>query len=145
MCIYRDLEGFLAADWSKCQADFTSGEFVGWDARYSADPLKWVVTYSNLESYHEAWIKGALDFQKAELPENVREQLYAAVSLVRIDLKEDTGIVHKRFKGQIIFKNQSTQPLNWQSIFFLRKSQNRWHQAGFIGYLPLDLGGSTEK
>lgn len=144
MCVRRDLEGFLAADWSMCEADFIADGFVGWDGHHTANPLKWTVTYPHLESYKEAWLKGAQDFQKNSIPDNIHEQLYALVSLVRIELGDETGIVHKKFTGQIQFKDQSKQSLNWQSIFYLRKIQGMWRQAGFIGYLPLDLGSATE-
>jgi hypothetical protein len=145
MCVRRDLEGFLAADWSICAEDFMSEGFIGWDARHSADPMEWVATYSNLETYKTAWLIGAQDFQKNNLPADIRDQLYAIVSLVRIELNDNTGIVHKKFKGQVKFQNHSVQSLNWQSIFHLRKIDGRWLQSGFIGYLPLNLGSPTSK
>jgi len=145
MCVRRDLEGFLAADWSICAGDFISEGFMGWDARHSADPMEWVATYPNLETYQKAWLNGAQHFQKNHLPDDIRDQLYALVSLVRIELNENTGIIHKKFKGQVKFKNQLVQPLNWQSIFHLRKIDGRWLQSGFIGYLPLDLGSTSSK
>lgn len=140
MCVRRDLEGFLAADWSICEGDFTLEGFMGWDGSHSANPLEWLATYPNLESYKKAWLKGAVDFQKNNIPYDIREQLYAIVSLVRIELGEENGLVHKKFKGQIRFKDQSTQSFNWQSIFHLKKIQGTWRQTGFIGYLPLNLG-----
>lgn len=145
MCVRRDLEGFLAADWSMGADDFISDGFMGWDGRHSANPSDWAATYPNLESYQKAWLQGAQDFQKNDLPDDIREQLYAIVTLARIELNEDTGIVHKKFNGQVKFKNQTTQALSWQSIFLLRKKEGRWLQAGFIGYLPLNLGSFSSK
>jgi hypothetical protein len=140
MCVRRDLEGFLATDWSICGDDFISEGFMGWDACHSANPLEWKATYPNLESYQKAWLKGAQDFQDNDLPDDIRAQLYAVVSLARIELNESNGIVHKKFNGQIKFKNQSIQTLTWQSIFHLKRNEGQWRQAGFIGYLPLNLG-----
>lgn len=140
MCVRRDLDGFLAANWTICEGDFISEGFMGWDGCHSANPLEWLATYPNLESYKIAWLKGALDFKKNNIPSDIREQLYALVSLVRIELGEESGLVHKKFSGQIKFKDKSMQSFNWQSIFLLRKTNGTWRQAGFIGYLPLNLG-----
>ena len=139
MCVRRDLEAYLAADWTRCADDFKSEGFVGWDAGHNHDPLKWKVTFPSLDSYRESWLIDAQNFKKQKLPADIREQLYQLLSLVRIELKNDTGIVHKKFNGVLKINSNSEKKLAWQSIFFLKKENHRWLQAGFIGYLPLEL------
>ena len=143
MCVRRDLEAFLAADWAQCSDDFKSEGFVGWDAGHHPDPLKWQVTFPDLDSYRRSWLIDAQNFKKQKLPANISEQLYQLLSLVRIELQSDTGIVHKKFDGVIKINSESEKKLAWQSIFFLKKENNRWVQAGFIGYLPLKLSSEN--
>jgi hypothetical protein len=50
--------------------------------------------------------------------------------------------VHKKFEGVLKLKTGSEKILKWQSIFYLKKINNRWLQAGFIGYLPLELSSN---
>jgi hypothetical protein len=50
MCVRRDLEAFLNADWDLCASDFYSNGFLGWDGTHSADALKWKVSFPSLDS-----------------------------------------------------------------------------------------------
>ena len=137
MCVRRDLEAFLAADWSICANDFVSEGFSGWNAHFNSDPQEWKLGFPNLESYRDTWIKEAKDFSEKKWGPNVREQLYGALLLDRIEIGADAVLVHKVFDGNLVMSNGTSERLHWQSLFNIRKQDGRWKQAGFVGYLPI--------
>ncbi|MDA8964595.1 hypothetical protein N9H09_00275 [bacterium] len=137
MCVRRDLEAFLAADWSFCSNDFISEGFSGWNAHFKSDPQEWQLGFPNLESYRDVWIHDAQGFSEENWGPNVREQLYGALRLDRIEIGADAILVHKVFDGNLLMSDGTSERLHWQSLFNLRKEDGRWKQAGFVGYLPI--------
>ena len=61
-----DIDAFLAQDWSMCENDFVDENFMGIDARKSANPDSWSLTYDSLETYKTDWLKQAADFASNE-------------------------------------------------------------------------------
>ncbi len=137
ICVKRDILGFAAADWAVCEGDFAAEGFAGWDARFSADPLAWQMTYPSLASYRDAWLTEARAFARRTWRVPLARDLFASMSLARIDVEGDAAIVHKRFDGRLHPADGEPIPLQWQSLFHLRRAGGRWVQRGFIGYLPL--------
>ncbi|MBA4135856.1 MAG: hypothetical protein C0518_00910 [Opitutus sp.] len=136
MCVRRDLEAFLTADWNICAGDFVDEGFVGWNAHFVSDSMKWTVGFPTLTAYRETWLSDARAFAAKVWAADTRERLYRALTLARIDFASDSILVHKRFDGALYLTDGSEQTLRWQSLFVLRRIGGRWKQAGFIGYLP---------
>lgn len=137
ICVRRDIQSFVAADWGICAADFTADGFSGWDARFSPDPMHWQMTFPSLEDYKSAWLKDAQSFAGRRWKTPLAEGLFAALSLARVEVSGDKALVHKRFDGQLFPAGAEPLLLSWQSIFHLRRAAGRWSQCSFIGYLPL--------
>ena len=136
MCVRRDLEAFLACDWSMTAPDFQDEGFLGIDACQSRDPHDWIPKYPTLESYHQEFERQALEFSKNEFDEDPRTALYASLSLSDPKIDGESGLIVKTFNGSIPAGGETIE-LNWQSIFQLRRYESRWLIAGFVGYLPL--------
>lgn len=137
VCVRRDIESFVAADWSICADDFDPNTFAGWDARFSSDPMRWEMRFPRLEDYKLAWLRDARAFAARSWRTPMSESLHAALSLSRIEPDGEKALVHKRFDGQLLPADGDPIPLRWQSVFHLRKYGGRWLQCGFVGYLPL--------
>ena len=137
ICVRRDIRSFVAADWEICAADFTTGSFSGWDARFSADPMQWKMTFPTIDDYKASWIRDARLFAGRSWQTSLADSLFGALSLLRVEVTGDTSLVHKRFSGHLLPVDGETIPLRWQSIFHLRREGGRWCQSGFIGYLPI--------
>jgi hypothetical protein len=137
MCVRRDLEAFLSADWNVCADDFVNEGFVGWHAQFKSDPREWMVGFPTLTAYREAWLADARAFAAKAWAADTRDHLYRALTLARIDFAPDSILVHKHFEGALHLTDGSEQALRWQSLFVLRRAGDRWKQAGFVGYLPL--------
>jgi hypothetical protein len=137
MCVRRDLEAFLAADWNICAGDFQVEGFTGWDAHFTSDPSRWQIGFPTLRVYRDAWLADARRFSAKRWTPDARECLYRALTLARIEFGTDSALVHKRFDGVLHQVGGADQRLCWQSLFILRRTAGQWKQAGFVGYLPL--------
>ena len=45
-------------------------------------------------------------------------------------------MVNKEFNGRFLIKNNKTIELNWISIFLMKKINDQWKIANFVGYMP---------
>lgn len=137
ICVRRDILAFAAADWSICAADFKQEGFSGWDAGRSADPHLWRMAFPSLGEYRRAWEKDAAAHISREWERPLRDSLFEALTLARVDITGDVALVHKRFDGRLLPRQGQPIQLRWQSLFQLRRECGRWLQTGFVGYMPL--------
>jgi hypothetical protein len=136
MCVRRDIEAFLAQDWSICGDDFIAEGFIGLDGRFNANPDTWRITFPTLDSYRDVWLMQSRDFNHRRFRENPREALFGAISISAIEFNGDTALVHKKFAGHLTELNGDQMPIRWQSLYFARNLGGRWRLNGFVGYLP---------
>lgn len=137
MCVQRDIEAFLAADWTITGPDFDQDEFLGIDAGGSANPEDWQPKYPTLQSYKQEFDRQAADFATLEFAADPRTALYSALTLSKARVVEDRATILKTFDGEIPLADGSSQILSWKSLFHLRQKNNIWRFTGFVGYLPL--------
>lgn len=142
ICVRRDVEAFLAKDWTICAADFHEQGFIGIDGRASDNPDEWRITFPTLAAYRESWIRQSRDFGNQRYASDPRAALYAAISLAAVNIEGDAALVHKKFDGSLTREDGSLERLLWQSLFFARRLEGRWKLCGFVGYLPSPMGGT---
>lgn len=137
ICVRRDLEAFLAADWSITADDFCASDFLGVDANGSLDPLQWTPAYSSLEAYKKEFELQAADFGRKSFSTDIRGDLYNLLSLSDPEINEDRALIVKTFDGSVSELDGTTTDMKWQSVFHFRNVDTRWLITGFVGYLPL--------
>ena len=62
MLVPRDIDAFLAADWSMVAGDFVEEGFIGIDSRREVSPDKWRLAFPGLAAYRDEWLRQARDF-----------------------------------------------------------------------------------
>jgi len=135
MLVERDIDAFLAADWSMVDSDFRREGFLGLHAHKSELPDSWRLDFPNLETYRDEWLRQAKASQEVEYAEPVRDALFRATNMRDIDLRGDTAVCHKKFDGTIRRADGAADTLNWQTLYFCRRNGSRWQISGFLGYL----------
>jgi len=135
-----DIDAFLAQDWSMCENDFVEENFMGIDARKSANPDSWSLTYDSLVTYKTDWLKQAADFASNEYKEHKRKTLFDATTLRDIEIKGNSAVLHKKFDGSITRMDGVIEPILWQTIYKMKKVSGDWKIIGFIGYMPNPMG-----
>ena len=136
-CVRRDIQSFVAADWSICADDFVAEGFAGWDAGFMSDPMQWQMRFPSLKHYQKAWLAEAMKFTQQTWQVPLAESLFNALKLKRIEITGEQALVHKCFEGELRPVGTAPIPLRWQSIFHLQRVDDRWRQRGFVGYLPI--------
>ena len=134
--INNDFNAFCNNDWSIIENDFISEGFFGIQANNSSNKLDWGLQYDTLESYKLDWINQSREFNKFEFLEDPLSTLFNTTNLSKIEIKESTAMVNKEFNGRFLIKNNKTIELNWISIFLMRKINDQWKIANFVGYMP---------
>lgn len=138
ICVRRDILSFVAADWQLCAVDFAEEGFAGWNACLERDPRRWRMDFPSLSAYRDAWLRDAKSHALRSWRIPPATSLFSALTLARVEVTGDTALVHKRFDGELHPLAGPPLPLRWQSIFHLQKTDGRWRQRGFVGYLPLE-------
>jgi enamine deaminase RidA (YjgF/YER057c/UK114 family) len=141
MLVRRDIEAFLAGDWSLTAPDFDQNSFFAVNGRASANPDTWRVTYATLDDYRDDWLEQSRS-TRAEFVD-VEAALFDATTLRDIDINGDVAVAHKKFDGSIGRADGSREPLNWQTLYHCRRIDGRWRIVGFTGYLPHPMGART--
>lgn len=137
-----DIDAFLAQDWSMCADDFVEENFMGIDARKSANPDSWSLNYDSLEAYKDDWLKQASDFASNEYKDDKRKALFDATTLRDIEIKGNSAVLHKKFDGSITRIDGVVEPILWQTIYKMKKVDDSWKIIGFVGYMPNPMGGN---
>lgn len=140
MLVARDIEAFLACDWSRVEPDFAANRFLGIDGKASGNPDNWRISFPNLAAYRDSWLAGAHDFASRAVAETARQGVFGATRLDEIEIAGDRALAHKKFDGKVAMADGTFDILNWQSIYTLARLPAGWKLTGFIGYLPHPMG-----
>jgi hypothetical protein len=145
MLVTRDIDAFVAADWSKVAGDFDVPAFFGIDGARNPSPDNWKLGFPDLETYKTEWLRQAEEFSKTEFVGDARAAIFAATNLTDIELNGDRAIARKKFDGSIRKADGSEDRLLWQTLYFCTRKEGRWKICSFIGYLPNPLGAEADK
>jgi len=126
----------LAQDWSRCADDFEAEGFVGLDARFTADPAAWRLTFPTLESYRPGLGAAESRFCRGRSGGRRPRRLVRRHAPGPDGHRGEHALVYKKFSGEVKMRGGKTVPLHWQSLFFSRRAVGRWKLRGFVGYLP---------
>ncbi|ASP32666.1 hypothetical protein [Labrenzia sp. VG12] len=139
MLVMRDINAFVAADWSQVADDFDVSAFFGVDGGRAVNPDDWTLGFPDLETYKTEWLRQAADFAETEFAEDARAAIFEATDLSAIEVKGGRAIAHKKFDGSITKADGSVDRLLWQTLYFCVRKEGRWKICGFAGYLPNPL------
>jgi hypothetical protein len=140
MLVTRDIDAFLAADWSMVEDDFERIGFIGVHAHKCENPDSWRVAFPTLEAYRDEWLRQAAATAKVRYAEPLRAALFRATNLRDIDVAGDVAMAHKKFDGTIARADGGQDTLNWQTLYFCGRRHGRWKLTGFVGYMPFPMG-----
>ena len=140
MLVKRDIQAFLAEDWSQVESDFIESEFFGIDAHQTDNPDAWTLNFPTLADYRDSWLEQAKTFADTEWDCDVEQAMYQLTHMRDIDVSGDRALLHKKFDGCLAKADGTQQRLRFQTLYRCRKVDNRWRIAGFTGYLPLPMG-----
>jgi hypothetical protein len=140
MLVTRDIDAFIAADWSAVQDDFIDAGFMGMNGNFQPDPQGFTLGFPNLAAYRETWLQQANDFaaQSAAgvFQGDPRDGIFNATRLEEIEITDDAALVRKKFDGKLAKTDGSFDRMNWQTLYICRRIGGDWKIAGFVGYLP---------
>ncbi|MDQ0456455.1 hypothetical protein [Rhizobium paknamense] len=140
MLVPRDIDAFLAADWTVVAGDFIEDGFYGISGNHQADPGQWTLAFPTLAAYRAEWLRQAEDFAAKRYAEDPRIAIFNTTTLEEIDVKGDAALARKRFKGGIRRADGAFDSMEWQTLYSCRLHQGRWKLSGFTGYLPYSMG-----
>jgi len=140
MLVRRDIEAFIAQDWSMVEQDFVAEGFIGIDAHRSDNPDSWRLGYPALEHYRRSWLAQSHEFMRRQAGRDPKEALYRATILRDIEIEGDTAVAHKKFDGHIPVVEGEPIELRFQTLYYCRKIGEAWKAIGFLGYLPNPMG-----
>lgn len=134
MLVERDIAAFLARDWAMIAGGFLEEGFAGHIG--AANPDHWRIGFPSLESYREEWLRQADELGASTLVGEEKANFLFRASVLRdIEISGEVATAHKKFDGRAMTAEGRELVLNWQSIYWLRKT-DRWRITGFVGYLP---------
>ncbi|SDG52557.1 hypothetical protein [Pelagibacterium luteolum] len=140
MLVARDIDAFIACDWSMVEGDFAADRFMGIDGKASANPDDWRISFPGLAAYRDSWVAGAIDFRARAIAATAKQAVFNATTLTDIEVTGDRALAHKKFDGQVEMAGGDIDILNWQSVYTLARIDGEWKLTGFIGYLPYPMG-----
>lgn len=140
MLVERDIDAFLAADWSKVAGDFVEDGFIGIDGKREVSPDKWRLAFPSLNAYCNEWLQQAKDFAQQSFAEDPRTAIFTTTTLEDIEIDGDMALARKKFDGSLKKSDGSVDVLKWQTLYYCRLHEGRWKICGFTGYLPNPMG-----
>ena len=140
MLVPRDIDAFLAADWSMVEGDFVEEGFIGIDGRKDVSPDKWRLAFPALSAYRDEWLRQAKDFATQSFAEDTRTAIFTTTTLEDIEIEGEMALVRKKFNGGIRKLDGSLDVMQWQTLYYCRLHEGRWKICGFTGYLPNPMG-----
>ena len=141
MLVRRDIDAFLATDWSMVENDFARDRFFGMHGRFLANPDSWQLRFPDLDSYRDEWLRQARETAASVYAEPLRDALFGLTNLRDIELQGDRAVARKKFDGTIDRGADGVDRLNWQTLYFCARIDGSWKITGFVGYLPHPLHG----
>jgi hypothetical protein len=140
MLVPRDIDAFIAADWSAVAGDFIASGFTALSGHFQSDPDGYTLAFPTLEAYRVEWLRQAQEFgadhKAGKFAGDPRPGIFAATRLEQIDLTGDAALVRKKFDGRLAKADGTFDRMNWQTLYICRRDAGRWKIAGFVGYLP---------
>ena len=140
MLVTRDIDAFLAADWSVVAGDFVEESFIGIDGKRELNPDKWRLTFPSLAAYRDEWLRQAKDFAEQSFAEDPRAAIFATTTLEDIEVNGELALARKKFDGGLRKSDGTFDVMKWQTVYYCRLRQGRWKICGFTGYLPNPMG-----
>ncbi|WP_172293713.1 hypothetical protein [Pseudoruegeria sp. HB172150] len=136
MLVPRDIDAFLAADWSMVEGDFIAENFTGMNGNFDPNPQKWTLSFAALDAYRDEWLRQATANRSTEYAEDPRAAIFSATRLEEIEIDGPAALVRKKFDGRIKRADGGEDRMLWQTLYWCRESAEGWKIAGFVGYLP---------
>ncbi|OLP42350.1 hypothetical protein [Rhizobium oryziradicis] len=140
MLVLRDIDAFLAADWSMVEDDFIAEGFIGVNGQKDSNPDNWRLSFPDLPSYRDEWLRQAKDFAQQTFAEDPRTAIFTTTTLESIEIEGNTALVRKKFDGGIKKADGTLDVMQWQTLYYCRLHEGRWKISGFTGYLPNPMG-----
>lgn len=140
MLVPRDIDAYLAADWSMVADDFIEQGFLGISGNKSPNPDQWTLAFPTLAAYRDEWLRQAREGLSVAYGEDPRAAIFRTTRLEEIDIVNETAIVRKKFDGGIRKADGGFDVMIWQTLYYCRLHEGRWKIAGFTGYLPNPMG-----
>ena len=140
MLVRRDIDAFLAQDWTMVEGNFIAEGFFGLHAHGLSNPDSWKLAFPALADYRDEWLRQAAETAETEFAEPLREAIFRVTTLRDIDIGDDVAVVRKKFDGTVAKADGSTDRLKWQTLYFCARQNGAWKIASFIGYLPNPMG-----
>ncbi|ASV83260.1 hypothetical protein CES85_4039 [Ochrobactrum quorumnocens] len=135
MLVRRDIEAFVGQNWALVADDFDESRFVGIHAHGEANPDKWDAAFPTLTAYRDEWLRQAADSAATEYAESLADGVFRATRLSVIEINGDIAVARKKFDGTIAKIDGTHDRLDWQTLYFCRRHEERWRITGFIGYM----------
>jgi enamine deaminase RidA (YjgF/YER057c/UK114 family) len=139
MLVCRDIDAFVAGDWSMTAPDFDEPSFFAVDGRGNGNPDTWRVSHASLAGYRDDWLRQSRSMRSDFV--DLHDSLHQATTLRDIEIQGDRAVAHKKFDGTARRADGSTEVLSWQTLYHCRQIDGRWRIVGFTGYLPNPCGG----
>lgn len=136
MLVEKDILAYTRADWSMVENDFLKEEFFAVNADFDSNPANWNLAFSTFNEYRDSWLQAAKASQKTEYSEPLLDAIHKLTTLENIELKNGKAIARKQFNGTISRADGEHETLLWQTLYYLKQTQNGWKIVGFTGYLP---------
>jgi hypothetical protein len=140
MLVTRDIDAFLAADWSMVADDFVEEGFLGISGNRAPNPDNWRLAFPSLSAYRDEWLRQAQDFARHEYGEDPRHAIFSTTRLEEIEIEGETALVRKKFDGGNKKADGTLDVMKWQTLYYCRLHEGRWKISGFTGYLPNPMG-----
>jgi len=140
MLVARDIDAFLAADWSMVEHDFVEEGFLGIDGRKQVSPDKWRLAFPTLSAYRDEWLRQARDFATQSFSEDTRSAIFTTTTLEDIEIEGGMALVRKKFDGGLTKADGTRDVMQWQTLYYCRLHEGLWKICGFTGYLPNPMG-----
>ena len=140
MLVPRDIDAFLAADWSMVEDDFIEEGFIGIDGGKQVSPDKWRLAFPTLVAYRDEWLRQAKEFAAQSFAEDTRSAIFTTTRLEDIEIEGNTALVRKKFDGSLTKSDGTRDLMQWQTLYYCRLHEERWKICGFTGYLPNPMG-----
>ena len=141
MLVRRDIDAFLAQDWSMVEGDFAEDRFFGMHAHFLRDTDSWRLQFPDVKTYRDEWLRQGRETAATKFAEPLRDALFRVTNMRDIDIDGDRAVLHKKFNGNVAKADGSVDRLNWQTLYFCARIEGRWKITGFVGYMPHPLGG----
>ena len=140
MLVHRDIDAFLAQDWSMVADDFAEDRFFGMHAHFLNDADSWRLQFPDVATYRDEWLRQAKETAATDFAEPLRDALFRVTNMRDMDIDGDRAVLHKKFNGSVRKADGTEDRLNWQTLYFCSKLGGRWKITGFVGYMPHPLG-----